>query len=694
MYKLILIFILLLNYAFSNIVLDDNNKGATQFQIPYYLDYTQKLNIDEINNVEFTDITNSQFTHGYTTADVWYKLTITNNSDIKQYFLYVTEPFFEKANLFFDDNGWEKYKSGLFTPLEKRLVYDSNPTFPITLQKGETKTFYLQTYTPLPNYGEIKLLSKESFITKDKLNFTIGYMYFFGGLSIIILINGFLYFTLREKIYLYYVGYVFFYTMFVFIFSGFNLYVGLMPWHYELHLVAPLFIFFLIKFSIEFLNIEYFTPVVFKILNNISYVYLFLAVAIIFAVEPWYEIVSSISTLVFGLLIYSVYKALQGGYKKAKLYFFAISFYMITITMLASMVNGWIENNDIHRYSFLFGSFIEMIFFTLILANRYYDIKNEKIKLQQNMLKLKEDNQIILEQQVQLRTQELEDTNKQLQEQAKILKVTQDELQLFNDQLEKKVQYSLADARKKDKLLQQQSRLAQMGEMISMIAHQWRQPLSSINSAIIAIQTKLYSKNLDLSDKHQREEYFAYCSDKYEHIKEYINYLSTTIDDFRNFFKPDKNKEKLPISLPIKRALKIIGNSLETKSIRLDVKLIDNDLVEIYPNEMIQVIINMIKNSEDVLLLRDIPNPRIEIECYDNKDSITIKIADNGGGIDKKIMDKIFDPYFSTKQSLNGTGLGLYMCKLIIEKHNKGTIKAINTEDGVAFYITLQRIAI
>jgi len=241
----------------------------------------------------------------------------------------------------------------------------------------------------------------------------------------------------------------------------------------------------------------------------------------------------------------------------------------------------------------------------------------------------------------------------------------------------------------KEKMLQQQARLAQMGEMISMIAHQWRQPLGAISSAVIGIQTKQASKKYDLRVADDREQFLEFINKKHQNINEYVQILSSTIDDFRNFFKPDKDKELTPLNVPIKRALRIVQTSMSSKNINIITEFNNDDSLLMYPNEMMQVILNILKNSEDNFIEKNIPNAEICITCKKNKNNYTISISDNGGGISEDILSKIFDPYFSTKDEKNGTGLGLYMSKTMVEEHHNAILHVRNTNNGVCFTISL-----
>jgi len=249
---------------------------------------------------------------------------------------------------------------------------------------------------------------------------------------------------------------------------------------------------------------------------------------------------------------------------------------------------------------------------------------------------------------------------------------------------------NLSDIKHKEKLLRDQTRLAQMGEMISMIAHQWRQPLGAISSSIFSIQTKRASGKFDLTLQKDRDKFFAFSDTKLEHINEYVQVLSSTIDDFRTFFSQDKHKEPVPLSAPLKRALHIVENSIKSKNIKLVTHYNDEQKLLLYQNEIMQVILNILKNAEDNFVEKGTKEPLITIVCEkDWNDEHLITISDNGGGIPKDILPKIFDPYFSTKNEKNGTGLGLYMSKTIVQEHHQGKLTVCNNKDGAVFKIAI-----
>ncbi len=260
-----------------------------------------------------------------------------------------------------------------------------------------------------------------------------------------------------------------------------------------------------------------------------------------------------------------------------------------------------------------------------------------------------------------------------------IAKISAHELQELNQKLEARVKEEVQKNRKKDGILIHNSKLAQMGEMMSLIAHQWRQPLSAISATSTGLHVKIELGRYD-------EEFFLSSLNK---IEEYVKHLSTTVDDFTDFFKPSKRTQETTCAFIIERALFILSASLSKNSIDVRVENNSDTTFVTYPNEVIQVVINLVKNAENILLKREIKNPKITISTYEKEGKHIIEVRDNGGGIEEDILEKIFEPYFTTKNHQNSTGLGLYMSKFIIQESCKGSLVVKNDENGACFTITL-----
>ena len=236
-----------------------------------------------------------------------------------------------------------------------------------------------------------------------------------------------------------------------------------------------------------------------------------------------------------------------------------------------------------------------------------------------------------------------------------------------------KTKQLIKEKKEQEQMLIHQSRLASMGEMLANISHQWRQPLNRIASFIMNMQ-------IHIMDNYKDEKYL---NKKLEESQLQLEYMSSTIDDFTEFYKKDKTKEKFFISEAIQNAYTIIESSLQSNNIQLEIIVNDDFEINSYKKELSQVILNLIQNAKDALLLNKIQDPKITISIQDNK----IFIQDNANGIPKDIINNIFEPYFTTKAKYKGTGLGLYMSKIIIEKNMQSHISVKNNNNGALFTI-------
>ena len=247
--------------------------------------------------------------------------------------------------------------------------------------------------------------------------------------------------------------------------------------------------------------------------------------------------------------------------------------------------------------------------------------------------------------------------------------------------LEERIKEEVERNRQQQVMMFQQNRMAQMGEMIAMIAHQWKQPLSSLSVQIHILTKKYETGTLDndaVSDFRKRSE-------------QMITYMSETINDFRHFFKPDKTKTVFDVHEAVEGVYRIIEPMIHRYGIEIVMNTGTGCMVYGYPNEFSQALLNILNNAKNVLLERRIENPKIHIAVSAESEHVVITVEDNAGGISNKFIDRIFDPYFSTKEEKNGTGLGLYMSRMIISRHMQGTIRVENRKRGAYFEISLPK---
>ena len=243
--------------------------------------------------------------------------------------------------------------------------------------------------------------------------------------------------------------------------------------------------------------------------------------------------------------------------------------------------------------------------------------------------------------------------------------------------------------REQEQIMMHQSKMASMGEMLTNIAHQWRQPLSMISTAATGV-TMQKTYNILTDD---------ILLKSMDDINESVQFLSNTIEDFRDYFKPNKDKVTFNVESVIDKSLKLIASDFKNSNIEV-IKNIEE--IELYglPRELIQVVMNILKNGKDILQENDIKDKVIKINIFEDDVNAFISIHDNGGGIPDNIISKIFEPYFTTKHQAQGTGIGLYMSYEIITKHMNGNIEVVNESIkykeneyiGANFKITIPKI--
>ena len=243
------------------------------------------------------------------------------------------------------------------------------------------------------------------------------------------------------------------------------------------------------------------------------------------------------------------------------------------------------------------------------------------------------------------------------------------ELQQLNAELDNRVRQESLKRANQERIMIQQSRHAAMGEMIGNIAHQWRQPLSAISSS--ASSTKL---QLDLHLANEEE-----VKKSLDKIMDYVQFLTKTIEDFRNFFRQDREKTKFNIIDILNNSISLIEASYKNNDIEIITNFSKNEFLAFaLPNELSQVFLNILNNSKDALINKNLSTKLVNINIYEDENFNIIEVHDNAFGIEEEIITKIFDPYFTTKHKSQGTGIGLYMTKEIIEKHMNGLITVQN----------------
>ncbi len=273
----------------------------------------------------------------------------------------------------------------------------------------------------------------------------------------------------------------------------------------------------------------------------------------------------------------------------------------------------------------------------------------------------------------------LHDSTIQLEEEIAERQKMHETLERLNTTLEERITAAISDLRKKDELLIQQSRQAAMGELLSSIAHHWRQPLNNISAYI---QNMLYLNKIGelTQDEMERD---------IKDVMDILLRMSRTIDDFRSFFSQDRSKLEFVVQKTVEKTINLLRSALDDKNIQVSITAQADVRAIGYPNEYAQALMNIINNARDALIERSVPQPKIEIAIRREEGRSVLTVRDNGGGIAPEIMPHIFDPYVTTKGPASGTGIGLYMARTIIEMNMGGELSACNTREGAEFRIVL-----
>lgn len=253
-------------------------------------------------------------------------------------------------------------------------------------------------------------------------------------------------------------------------------------------------------------------------------------------------------------------------------------------------------------------------------------------------------------------------------------------LSVLNERLEERVQEELAKRVMQEEMLLCQNRMANMGMMIDSIAHQWRQPLMNINAKLMNISRIIETKENNID----------YIDEKVDNIFTITEQMSQTIYDFRNLFKSEKEYQKFELTALINNLLTFMDENLYDISVTL--KANTPLYTHSYQNELSQVLLTILQNAIEALEEREIKNKEIKVYIYEHSSNIFIEISDNAKGIEEEILEKVFEPYFSTKKKSTGTGLGLYIAKIIMDTSLHGKINVSNTTEGVKFQIIVPKV--
>lgn len=612
--------------------------------ISYLEDVSGDLNFDQVKSKNFTPYTKERSVNfGFTKSVYWFKINLHNLSseDEIHWWMKIDYPLLESIDSYLvqPDSTLIKYqKMGTSQPFGSRDVGSHYFISELPLKNIPDATLYLRVKTQSSMQLPLSIFSSETLMEElEQNNFFVGIYY--GIFFIVLLYNIVLFIYTRDRNYLRYILFIISFILWQLSFDGLGIkyFWGDIRWIIEhgSSMFIALTSFSALYFSRHFLNTPLYAPKVDTLIFLMMLVSLFMIAASSYF--PYSHVIpfnASLASVLPIVLLSAGLIVMRHEYRAARFYVAGWSSLLIATIIFAfnkfDLIPSFYGINNVQQI----GSAIEMIFLSLALADRVYLLQREYIE----------------------------------------------KLNHLNVTLREKVESALNEARLKDRLFVQQSRLAAMGEMIEQIAHQWRQPL---NTLALINQDMYVKQKLGQCD----EKYF---DESHERIDEHLQYLSKTIDDFRNFYKTDKSKSLEDVGSLAAEALKLSDVFLKYAKIKTyhDVSTVRK--VNIAKNEMIQVLMNLIKNAHDAIVEKRITDGKISI-CIEEEagKGIKISVVDNAGGINPDIIENIFDIYFTTKDTEHGSGLGLHMSKYIIEESFGGKIWVENIHRGACFVIEL-----
>lgn len=406
-------------WANSAVVLDDNKSIYDNFNIAYYLDKNGTATIDTVSAIAFKDQSTNAFTFGYETKPVWFKIDIENNSTKQDFYLYFKRFSMERFTVYAaTENGWKKSEFG-WKQLDPNILKKFyTPIYPLHIRPHEKKELYVQIQTSIGLVGKFIIYANAVQMHKDITNEQLLFMFVVGSLLMAILINGYLYFRIHEKVFAYYVGYLS--TMALFMLFSTNLGVELFGPAYfgPGQVFGSLTVVFALLFANEFLKVKEYFPTFSKYLIFMALIFAVLSVLIVFDLEYWFSFMGNLATIAFLSILFVAFKIAYSGHVEAKYYFMILVINFSTIALMTMVYDGTLPYSDVYLYAYLYTFIFEAAAFSFLLVDRINKGSLKIIQIQKELIKEKSHNEENLENVVQERTQGIVELNDKLKYQA------------------------------------------------------------------------------------------------------------------------------------------------------------------------------------------------------------------------------------------------------------------------------------
>jgi signal transduction histidine kinase len=623
-----LIFLLSFTLAQSTVNITSDTSNITDFKLDYFIDKTAKMDFEEIKSQKFTQGPNKD-TLGTNIHNSWVRIKVVNLTN-KSQTLYLHQ---YAAYLSIKINHFEVDEKGVILSKKETNLLDSpqnmldgsDSIFKFTLQAKQTKTIYVNQKTYTFHFYNFSLFSEKA-SRKYLIYEKVDTVFLMGLLLALALYNFFIFISSKYKEYLYYSLYLLSATIWIVYIYGalahyLNIY-GIVSFRFNAGLLfTAIFLALFIQVLVD-TKTKYKTE--HQFLNSIVVI---LFINFLYGIIDLGNGITLIYfTLNYALVIFfsigiSIYRK---GNKIIKIFLFAHIFYLIFNVYGLMFYKGIADFTYISFHGIGIGIMIEALILSFLVSYKFKIIEEEK-------------------------------------KQERLLKIE-----------------AIKEQNKSQLLLLQKSKMADMGEMIGNIAHQWRQPLAVISISVgILRERKLINR---LTDKDFNEEL--------GHIDLNILHMSQTIEDFMSYFSPNKAKEDFYIADAVDKSLLIIGNMIYKENITISKNIDKEHSLYGFKEEYIQVLISILTNA--IYALKNQEEKIININLLSHDKVWVLEISDNAGGISDDLIDKIFEPYFTTKDKSIGTGLGLYIAKTIIESSMNGSLKVVNTKEGAKFSIIIK----
>ncbi len=634
------------------IEINNSEVRIDDFMMEYLHDTDHSLTIESVQNKSFITVHN-RYSPGTSKDYLWHRLRIKNTSDnTKQVFLHSETSYLELGINFYEVNN-KKVINTLLIDLTKgkeaaEKMTGSLAIFPLTIKSGETTTVYINSFNDTMRFLSFTLYDEKNSRKTHKNQILLSSI--LAGMMLALTFYHLVFFIVtKNKEYFYYVLYLLSSSLVILQISG--MLANAVGFYYSLENE-----YWLLALSTLPLFLALFIKTIFNTNDSPHYKYENMLLNFIVGVFTVMFIIGLMDmTVAISIMPYPY-----------------IVFFISIIIISLSMI---IKKDSLAHY-FLFGTIIFMgcnilndLYVMSILPYSLFIINAPGIGITVEAIALA----IMLSHRL-----------KSYQEESIISRLNakeQERIKQQNMQLQEKITSAVGKIRKKDKLLFEQNKLASMGQMLEHIAHQWRQPLSQINSSVLLMDSYLDKKEMSSET----------LSGSLDEIENQTQYLSNTIDSFRDYYRNNDDDELLTLKDTIENALVILHASFTLKHVEIISHIECCALYKGNDDKIKQVLIAILNNAIDVFNKNEVINPSISIKAHETGEQIIIELCDTGGGIDEKNKDLIFDKYFSTKEMNNKGGLGLYMAKSLLEEDELGSLSVTNTHLGACFKMTLNQ---